>query len=125
MSALSVRQLRIDQLFPPAAQTVTVNGTGVDLKGSANAGTHEFRVRINVGAVTGTTPTLVAKIQDSPDNSTFTDVAGATTATLNAAGIVEFYFKTTQRYVRLVLTLGGTSPNYTMDADLVSVLRTV
>ncbi len=121
------KTIRIDQLFAPAAQTTVgaTNGSGIDLKGTVNPGVHEHRVRVNVGPVTGTSPTCIVKIQDSPDNSTFTDISGAATASLTAAGVTDFYFRTNNRYVRAVITLGGTTPSFTMAVDLLSGLRNV
>ena len=62
------------QAAPPAARTATVTGTGFDV--SNYIGNITFSQ--SVGTVTGTTPTLDGKIQDSADNSSFTDVTGAT-----------------------------------------------
>jgi hypothetical protein len=124
-SAISAKLVRVDQLFAPAAQTATANGSSVDLKGTANPGLQEHRVHVNVGTTTGTSPTLVVKIQDSPDNSTFTDVASATTTSLTAAGVTDFYFRTANRYVRAVITIGGTTPSFTMAVDLFSFYRVV
>lgn len=51
-------------------RTSTVNGSGVDLQGYDGA-----LLVVQVGAWAGNQGTWAIKLQDSPDNSTFTDVA--------------------------------------------------
>ena len=99
----------------PQAITANTNGIGVDTLGYNSAA-----VSLETGAVTGTTPTLDVKIQDSADNSTFADLATPVAFTqitaannsqilrlegLNATG--------RRRYIRAVATVGGTTPNFT------------
>jgi hypothetical protein len=61
-----------------------------------------------------TTPTLDVKIQESDDNTTFTDIVGATfvqvTASNNLQAIV---FLRSKRYCRAVATIAGTTPSFT------------
>lgn len=99
-------------LFAALARTATANGTGVDLKGYINPGGREMKAFLDVGAVSGT-PTLDVKIQDSPDNSVFTDISGATFAQKTAVGSEAIHFRTNQRYVRAVATIGGGTPSLT------------
>ena len=59
----------------------------------------------------GTSPTLAGKIQESADGSTWADVSGATFTTVTANDNVQaITFDRTQRYVRYVGTVAGTSP---------------
>jgi hypothetical protein len=121
----SAKRVQVSQFFSPAARVATANGSGLDLMATSGVGQHEYRCRVNVGTVTGTTPTMVVKIQESTDNSTFTDISGATTASLTAAGVTDFYFRTSNRYIRAVITLGGTSPSFTCAIDLLAFLQNV
>ena len=104
--------------FRPSAQTSTANGTGVDTKGYDNA-----MVTLEVGAVSGTSPTLDVKIQESDDNSTFSDVSGATFTQVTAANssqkirVAELNVPR-KRYLRAVATIGGTSPSFTMAVNI-------
>jgi hypothetical protein len=102
----------------PISKTSTANGASVDLL-SCEADT---LLEVNLGAVTGTAPTLVVKLQDSPDDSTFTDMSGATTATLaaaNAGTVVQVTaWNRSARYVRAVFTIGGTSPDFLVGATI-------
>lgn len=95
----------------PQTATSTATGSGGDL---LNGDGRCFALQ-QVGAVSGTSPTLDGKIQESSDNSTWTDVSGATftqvTASTNTQAIT---FDRTKRYVRYVGTIGGTSPSFAL-----------
>lgn len=84
----------------------TVNGTAVDRS--------EYHGRakavLKSGAGTGTTPTLDVKVQDSEDNSTWTDVSGATFTQVTTVASVQSIALNLQgvaRYIRLVGTTAG------------------
>ena len=63
-----------------------------------------------VDTVSGTSPTLAGKIQESSDGSTWSDVANAAFAQVPASGNYQaISFERTKRYLRYV---GGTSPSY-------------
>ena len=94
-------------------KTASFNSTGVDLKGTPRRG---LKARVIVTAASGTSPTLDPKVQHSDDNSTFTDLAAG--AQLTATGEVFIPFETSKRYVRLVATIGGTTPSFTYQADI-------
>ncbi|MGA2332308.1 MAG: hypothetical protein ABSG75_11165 [Syntrophales bacterium] len=99
------------ELFRSDNRTATGNGSGVDTLGYEG----KLKITLDIGTVTGTTPTLDVKIQDSADNSTFADLSPAVAfAQQNAAGInhLGLDIRTVRRYVRAVATLGGTSPNF-------------
>lgn len=68
---------------------------------------------VQVTAITGTGPTLVVKMQESSDNSSWSDITGATTATINAAGSAVLFGQPAKGYVRFVATIGGTTPAVT------------
>jgi len=96
---------------PPQTATATVNGTGGDLQ----AGDGRCFAIQQVGTVSGTSPTLDGKIQESSDNATWTDIAGATFPTVTASNNYQaITFDRTKRYVRYVGTIGGTSPSYAL-----------
>jgi hypothetical protein len=68
---------------------------------------------VQITAITGTSPTLVVKLQESSDNSTWSDIVGATTVSLTAAGSAVFFGKPAKGYVQVVATIGGTTPAVT------------
>lgn len=96
----------------PAAATTTVNGTGIDISRSDSV---TFVVMF--GAISGTSPTYDFKVQESDDNSTWTDIAGAAHTTKNASAassvLPGLTVRTAKRYVRSVETIGGTTPSFT------------
>lgn len=97
--------------FAVTARSATANGTAMncnDLEGLGLA-------VLMCGVVSGTSPTLDVKIQDSPDGTTWTDVTGATFTQLTAAGMqkLNLDFNSLQKNVRGVATIGGTSPSFT------------
>jgi hypothetical protein len=100
-----------------AAQTASFNSGSVDLSKYRRA-----LFLIDVGAVTGTSPTLDAKLQESTDNATFTDLAGSNVAittitTGSQTKTLEVRAgQLTKRYARVAFTIGGTTPNFTMAA---------
>lgn len=81
-----------------------------------------FTFDINVGAVTGTTPQLVAQVQDAPDNVTFTNVVGPNAGAPNSVTITAtgrfliFVVTSLQRYIRLNYTVTGTTPVFPLSA---------
>ena len=91
--------------------TADANGAGADLQGYQGV----LKIILDSGAGGGTTPTLDVKIQDSTDNSSFTDVVGktfaqvTTIASLQSLGIDT---RAVRRYIRAVLTIAGTSPTF-------------
>jgi hypothetical protein len=96
----------------PQTITTTTNGSAADMN---NGDGLCFAIQ-QVGTVSGTSPTLAGKIQESVDGSTgWTDIAGATfttvTVSTNTQAIV---FERTKRYLRYVGTVGGTSPSFTL-----------
>lgn len=99
------------------------NGTGLDLGSTPVSYSFGWSAFLHVTAFTGTSITI--KIQDSADNATFADLAGATFTAVTAAGQVGQRIgtasgstATVRRYVRFVST--GTFSNATF---LVNFIR--
>jgi len=118
MNLIDTNALTEFDLSAIAARTATVTGAGVDI--SAYEGV--LKVTQNVGTTTGTTPTLAGKLQASANNSTWTDIAGATFTGATGAGKESIALDTRKagetavgaRFIRYVGTIGGTSPSFTM-----------
>jgi hypothetical protein len=93
----------------PQTITTTTNGPTGDL---INADGPCFAIQ-QVGAVSGTSPTLAGKIQESVDGTAWTDVAGVTFTTVTASTNNQcIAFDRTKRFLRYVGTVGGTSPSF-------------
>src|SRR5262245_15878765 len=95
----------------PAAQTTTVTGTGQDFI----SGDDQCFAIQQVGVVSGTTPTLDGKIQESDTlGGTYTDIAGATFTQVTAStNLQTINFRRSKRFLRYVGTIGGTTPSFT------------
>ncbi len=100
------------ELIPAQAATSTVTGTGVDLLDYD--GKIKAILASSIGG--GADHTLDVKLQESADNSTFTDISGATfTQVTNAADSTEsigLEVTPTERYIRAVGTIAGTTPTF-------------
>ena len=112
------------------AKTATGNGAT-----QTNVGNKGAQILVNMGTVSGTTPTCVLKVQGSVDGgTTWYDIPGATTASLVATGVwgitvypgIAVTAGTTTtgttagasgvlpRSWRMVWTIGGTTPSFTI-----------
>ncbi len=93
----------------PRTLTSTLTGTGGDFIN----GEGRFAALQLIGTVAGTSPSLTGKIQESSDNSSFTDVTGATfTAVTASENVKAISFVRTKRYLRYVGTVTGTNPSF-------------
>jgi hypothetical protein len=94
----------VQRSIAPAAITATVNGSGVDLRGYDSA-----MVVIDPGTITDGTHT--PKLQESDDDSAYTDVAAGdqegTLAVLASNAIQRAGYKGSKRYIRAVVTVTG------------------
>ena len=98
-------------LFDPAtAQTATATGTVVDNSSSTSTGAV---ANLCVVAASGTSPTLDAVIQHSSDNVTFSTLVTYTQATGTTSERKTVTTGTTiNRYLKVVATIGGTTPSF-------------
>jgi hypothetical protein len=104
----------------PVTATTTQTGSTVDTKGYNSA-----LAVLEVGAVSGTSPTLDVKIQESDNPTTgYTDVTGLTFTQVTAANnsqvlkIEGIGGTPRKRYLRAVGTIGGTSPSFTFGVEI-------
>jgi len=86
-----------------SAGTSTVNSQSVDMESDGGFDEVTFAVEFETAAADN-----VAKLQSSPDNSTWTDINGATISTVDTDDKVQRLnsFRPQARYVRLVATRG-------------------
>lgn len=88
----------------PAARTATENGVGVDLQGFDGA-----LVVIQAGTITDGTHSV--KVQESDDNSTFTDVAAddliGSLVDLTSDTVQRVSYIGVKQYIRVVSTVSG------------------
>src|SRR5262249_44468899 len=93
----------------PQTATSTVTAPGGDLLAGDN---RCFAIQ-QVGAVSGTSPTLDGKIQESSDNTTWSDIAGTTfTQASPATNSQPIALDRTRRHARYIGTTAGPSPSF-------------
>ena len=99
-------KLDANESIRPQVASGAVNGEGVDLRGSDAA-----MIAVSIGAITGAAGDATVTLEESDDNSVFTDVAAAdilgTEPTLAANTAYQFGYIGAKRYVRAVFALGG------------------
>lgn len=102
--------------IPPQNYVADFNGVGVDLQETLE---HVTAV-VSLGLVEGSDTTVTIKLQESSDDSTYTDISGATTSALSSdrSSVVQTFGGRSARYVRAVATFAGSSN----DADISVVL---
>ena len=104
----------------PASYTATTSGSGVDLRDFDGA-----MVVFQAGtADTGNgNETYTPSVEESDDNSSYSAVAASdlegTLANMTANSVQRAGYKGAKRYVRAVLTIGGTSPSIDASALVV------
>ena len=105
--------------FRPNALTATANGTAVDALGY-----NSLAAALEVGTVSGTSPTLDVKLQESDTSGgTYTDISGAAftqvTASNNSQILrVEGLGTSRKRFIRAVATIAGTTPSFAFGCEL-------
>ena len=101
----------------PAVRTADANGTGVDTQGYGDG-----MLVVTAGDIdlADANETYVIELEESDDNSTFTDVSGhdITITADNQVGVVRIreLNVTRKRYLRAVCNVGGTSPSFPVAA---------
>lgn len=100
-------------LFPAQAITVDANGTGVDVRELVDNG----KIILAIEAVSGTTPTLAARIQESVTiGGSYADlvppVAFAGITDSDSEQAIDIDFDRTLGFIRLAIDTGGSTPVY-------------
>ena len=113
MSQQTEKKITPKQSLANATRTTSANGSGIDTQGY-----DEVVALLDVGAVSGTTPTLDLKLQESDTSGgTYTDIPGATIPTVTTSNhALTVSYRTAgggrKRFVRAVATIGGTTPSF-------------
>lgn len=106
-------------LVRPVTATATVTGTGIDTMGYNDA-----MITLEVGVVSGTTPTLDGKIQESDTvGGTYADITGAVFTQVTASNSTQkirlggLGVGGRKRFIRFVGTIAGTTPSFALAAN--------
>lgn len=97
-----------------ASVTTTSNGTSQD---NTAATANGFVAQLHITAVSGTTPSLTAVVQQSTNNSTWTTLGTFTAATAVGSQTITGT-GTVNRYLRIAWTVSGTTPSFTVQASV-------
>lgn len=97
-----------------AGVTATKTGTGLKIRGTPNKG---MTMRFFIPSTTGTTNDLLATVQASDDDSTYTEIARYEAGRVSWASGGKHWlvpFATSKKYVRAILTVAGSTgtPNF-------------
>ena len=115
-------KIYVASLLGADSRSASANGSSFDLQGSNDA-EGEAIVILDSEAGSGASPTLDVKLQESANDSDWSDISGATftQVTDGGAGFEKISINTndTERYLRAVATLGGTSPVFVFGVSLV------
>lgn len=97
--------------------------TATQTSSKVNAGGYGVAVKafLNITTVTGTSPTLVVKFQDSADGTNYVDVPSGAFTSQNATGINSLVLTNVGPYLRAVQTVGGTTPSYNYDLIIAGI----
>lgn len=110
---------KLIQAIPAQAATATVTGAALDLSGYDRA-----LVTLNVGTMTGTSPTLDVKVQSSATSGgTYADITGAafaqvTTTNDVAAYMGEIRINAAKPFLKVISTIAGTTPSVPHSVDI-------
>jgi len=107
MRDLEARLNALATVVPTGNRTATVNGTGIDLQGYDGA-----LVIINADTITDGTHT--PKVEESADNSAWNDAAaadlvGTALVAITAASVQKISYVGAKRYIRVTVTVAGTT----------------
>jgi hypothetical protein len=108
--------------FTVAARTATTNGSTITTTDHEGLGL----AILMCGAVSGTSPTLDVKIQDSPDGTTWTDVSGGAFTQITGGSSIQklnLDFNSLQKNLRAVATIAGTSPSFTFGVQFLGLKK--
>lgn len=95
------------------ARTATYAGTAFDTLDYDGTG----KVILDVGAVSGTTPTCDFKLTEcATSGGTYTDIPGATASQITATGVREINFDVgaSKQFIKVAGTIAGTTPSFTI-----------
>lgn len=100
------------------AQVVAASGDATNDLDVGKTPAEGVPVEVVVSAVSGTSPTLNVTIQESDDDSTYTDLVKFPQIT--AVGRHMRLVQSAKRYLRADYVVGGTTPSFTITAGIVS-----
>ena len=119
----NLEKLDITAAVASASVTATATSSAIDLKEFDG----DVLLVLNCAAGTGSSPTLDIKVQDSDETGgTYADLSGATfTQVTDAASVqtLEVNKDECKRFIKIVQTVGGSSPVFVYGISLVALKK--
>ena len=123
INQLNLEKLDITAAVASASVTATATSSAIDLKEFDG----DVLLVLNCAAGTGSSPTLDIKVQDSDETGgTYGDLSGAAfTQVTDAASVqtLEVNKDECKRFIKLVQTVGGSSPVFVYGVSLVGLKK--
>ena len=123
INQLNLEKLDITAAVASASVTATATSSAIDLKEFDG----DVLLVLNCAAGTGSSPTLDIKVQDSDETGgTYADLSGATfTQVTDSASLqtLEVNKDECKRFIKIVQTVGGSSPVFVYGISLVGAKK--
>jgi len=123
INQLNLEKLDITAAVASASVTATATSSAIDLKEFDG----DVLLVLNCAAGTGSSPTLDIKVQDSDETGgTYADLSGATfTQVTDSASVqtLEVNKDECKRFIKIVQTVGGSSPVFVYGISLVGAKK--
>ena len=123
INQLNLEKLDITAAVASASVTATATSGAIDLKEFDG----DVLLVLNCAAGTGSSPTLDIKVQDSDETGgTYGDLSGATFTQVTTSASVqtlEVNKDECKRFIKLVQTVGGSSPVFVYGVSLVALKK--
>ena len=119
----TLEKLEIFSVVPTAAVTSTATSSAIDLLEYDG----DVMLILDSAAGGGSSPTLDIKVTESDASSgTYTDLSGATFTQVTGSASMQTLAinkDESKRYIKIVQTIGGSSPTFTFSINLVGVKK--
>ena len=123
INQLNLEKLDITAAVASASVTATATSSAIDLKEFDG----DVLLVLNCAAGTGSSPTLDIKVQDSDETGgTYGDLSGATFTQVTTSASVqtlEVNKDECKRFIKIVQTVGGSSPVFVYGVSLVGAKK--
>ena len=123
INQLNLEKLDITAAVASASVTATATSSAIDLKEFDG----DVLLVLNCAAGTGSSPTLDIKVQDSDETGgTYADLSGATfTQVTDSASLqtLEVNKDECKRFIKIVQTVGGSSPVFVYGISLIAAKK--
>ena len=119
----NIEKLEIFSCVATAAVTSTATSSAIDLKEYDG----DVSLILTSAAGTGSSPTLDVKVTDSATSGgTYTDLSGATFTQVTGSvsmQVITFSKDECKRYIKIVQTIGGSTPSFTFSINGIALKK--